>query len=274
MNRSFTRWAAGAAAALALQVFGAGSASAHHLDIVASSSCVQGQSVINYTATSWSAEAVIGENPLVTISVNGFVLANGAFQFATGNKFSGTLPAPLGDQAVVTATAAGVWGDLTSGGQTASITVSLANTCGGVLGDGRFTGGGSQVRVGAAKITKGLTIHCDLLLSNNLEINWGSNKFHMTEHLSTVKCSDDPAIVQAPPPAPLDTLVGVGTGSYNNDDGYTVEFTLVDYGEPGSADRAALKIYETANPANVVLDLPLQVLAGGNLQAHYDQPHK
>jgi len=142
------------------------------------------------------------------------------------------------------------------------------------LANGRFTGGGHQLRVGAARVTRGLTIHCDLLLSNNLEVNRGGNQFHMTEHLTTVECSDDPAIDQTPPPAPLDTLVGVGTGRYNGTDGYTIEFTLVDYGEPGSSDQAALLIYQTANPSNVVLNVPLQVMSGGNLQAHYDQPHK
>jgi hypothetical protein len=141
------------------------------------------------------------------------------------------------------------------------------------LTNGRFTGGGSQV-VGEARITRGLTIHCDLLLSNNLEVNWGGNQFHMTEHLTTLECSDDPNITQAPPKAPLDTLVGVGTGRYNGQPGYTIEFKLVDAGEPGSNDMAALKIYEAANPANVVLDIPLQLLTTGNLQAHYDQPHK
>jgi hypothetical protein len=30
-------------------------------------------------------------------------------------------------------------------------------------------------------------------------------------------------------------------------------------------------IYETANPRNVVLSLPLQLLTKGNLQAHFDQ---
>jgi hypothetical protein len=48
----------------------------------------------------------------------------------------------------------------------------------------------------------------------------------------------------------------------------------VDAGEPGKNDQAALKIYETANPLNIVLNLPLTNLTGGNLQAHYDQPHK
>jgi hypothetical protein len=142
------------------------------------------------------------------------------------------------------------------------------------LANGRFTGGGHQVRVGEARVTRGLTIHCDLLLSNNLEVNWGGNQFHMTEHLTTIECSDDPLIDQTPPPAPLDTLVGVGTGRYNGTDGYTIEFTLVDYGEPGSEDRAALLIYRTADPTDVVLNVPLQLLTGGNLQAHYDQPHK
>jgi hypothetical protein len=144
----------------------------------------------------------------------------------------------------------------------------------GRTGEGRFTGGGSQVRVGDVRVTRGLTIHCDLLLSNNLEVNWGGKKFHMTEHLTTVECSHDPSIIQAPPAAPLDALIGVGTGRYNGDDGYTIEFTLRDYGEPGTDDKMAIKIYQTANPANVVLNVPLQNLSGGNLQAHFDQPHK
>jgi hypothetical protein len=96
----------------------------------------------------------------------------------------------------------------------------------------------------------------------------------MLEHLKTVECSDDPAIIQAPPVAPLDTLIGVGTGRYSNTEGYTIEFTLRDYGEPGTDDQMAIKINETAKPSNVVLNVPLQKLSGGNLQAHFDQPHK
>lgn len=144
------------------------------------------------------------------------------------------------------------------------------------LSEGRFTGGGHQIRIGdGVRITRGLTIHCDLLLSNNLQVNWQGNQFHMTEHLTTVACTDDPAIIQAPPQAPLDTLIGVGTGRYNGVDGFTIEFTLVDQGEPGAGnDEMAILIYETATPANVVLDVPLQTLDGGNLQAHFDQPHK
>jgi hypothetical protein len=142
-------------------------------------------------------------------------------------------------------------------------------------GVGRFTGGGSQIKAGVGRITKGLTFHCDRLLSNNLEVNWpGGNNFHMEEHLQTVECTDHPDILEDPPAAPLDTLVGVGAGKLNGVDGFTIEFTLVDYGEPRSNDRAALKIYKTGTPGDVRLDVPLQVISGGNLQAHYDQPHK
>jgi len=141
-------------------------------------------------------------------------------------------------------------------------------------GTGRFTGGGHQIRVGEARVTRGFTIHCDLLLSNNLEINWGGNQFHMEEHIPPVTCTDDPNIHQEPPVAPVDTIIGVGTGRYNGADGYTVEFTFIDAGEPGRNDQAALKVYETANTSNVVLDVSLQPITGGNIQAHYDQPHK
>jgi len=167
------------------------------------------------------------------------------------------------------------WGDGYPGGQSRSLTVNYPTAPCTAPSLGRFTGGGHQIRVtDQVKVTRGLTIHCDLLLSNNLQVNWLGNKFHMTEHLQTVACTDDPNIIQAPPPAPLDTLIGVGTGRYNGTAGYTIEFTLVDAGEPGGNDQAALKIFQTSNPGNVVLNIPLQQLTGGNLQAHYDQPHK
>jgi hypothetical protein len=259
--------------ALALQALFAATAFAHGFSLTAEAVCVEGVRVINYTATSRSSLPGEGENSSILVFVNGTQVANGAFVYP-GNSFSGSTPAPAGDTAAVTAVAAASWGDGALGGQEVGLIVSLPTDCTTFTGEGRFTGGGHQIRIGAARVTRGLTIHCDLLLSNNLEVNWNGDSFHMLEHLETVACTDDPAIIQAPPAAPLDTLVGVGTGRYNGVDGYTIEFTLVDYGEPGTSDQAALLIYETANPGNVVLNVPLQLMTGGNLQAHYDQPHK
>lgn len=258
-----------------LLCLGAAPAFAHHPTITAEAVCDSGNLVINYVSTSWlTTGAPGGGNSQIDILFNGVKVDQGAYTSPT-YSFSGSAPAPAGTSASVTAQAVGSWDDGAGGGQAESITVTYpAEPCAQDPGVGRFTGGGFQVRVGAARITRGLTIHCDLILSNNLEVNWGGNQFHMNEHLTTLACTDDPLIDQTPPKAPLDTLVGVGTGRYNGTDGYTIEFTLVDAGEPGSSDQAALRIYETANPANVVLNLPLQTLSGGNLQAHYDQPHK
>jgi hypothetical protein len=260
----------------------AGVAAACFPTITAAARCDDtGQAVIDYSSTAWPGQNSSDPdraNSHIDIAFNGVVVANGAY-VAPDFSFSGSAPAPAGtvpgDVVVVTATAVGSWGSGTFGpGASASVSVTVPDCI--AEGDGRFTGGGSQIRVDGVRVTHGLTIHCDRLLSNNLELNWpGGNNFHMTEHVTTVACTDDPAIIQAPPPAPLDTLIGTGTGKFNKElDSYTVEFTLVDYGEPGKNDQASFRIYQTSNPANVVLDVPLQVLDGGNLQAHYDQPHK
>lgn len=268
-----------AALTTAAQLLLVGNAWAHHPTIEAAAVCDEatGGLLIDYTSTSWSPNAGEGENSRIDILFNSVVVDSSAYVYPE-NSFSGSAPAPAGsgpgDSVVVTALAVGSWGNTVPGGQSASTTVVLPTEGCAQTGLGRFTGGGSQIRVDGVRVTRGLTIHCDLLLSNNLEVNWNGKKFHMTEHLTTVACTDDPDIIQAPPVAPLDTLIGVGTGRYNNKDGYTILFTLVDAGEPGRDDEASFYIFETANPANVVLNVPLQTLSGGNLQAHYDQPHK
>ena len=227
----------------------------------------RGQLVINFSSFEYQA------NPRIDILFNDVKVAQGAY-VAPSFGFSGTAPYPATTGPVtVTALAVGVWADGSAPGQSASVVVPYPTEPCSQPALGRFTGGGHQIRVGDARVTRGLTIHCDLLLSNNLEVNWGGNQFHMTEHLTTVACTDDEMIDQFPPEAPLDTLIGVGTGRYNGEDGYTIEFTLVDYGEPGSSDQMAIRIFESTSPGNVVLNVPLQVLSGGNLQAHYDQPH-
>lgn len=275
-SRHKVRLASGLAV-FALQFLIAGTAAAHHPEISAVAVCDDNDDlVIEYTATAWaSPNPAKRTNPQVDILVNSVKVDQGAFA-SPDFQFSGSTDAPPGTSATVTALAVANWGDNFAGGQSSSVTVTYPTEACAQPALGRFTGGGRQLRLSdGLKVTRGLTIHCDLLLSNNLEVNWPTgNKFHMEEHLVTTACTDDPAIIQQPPPAPLDTLIGVGTGRFNNKPGYTIEFTLVDAGEPGGNDQMGMKIYEAANPSNVVLDLPLQQLNNGNLQAHYDQPHK
>lgn len=140
---------------------------------------------------------------------------------------------------------------------------------------GRMTGGGGQnveLNGGSVYVTRGFTIHCDITLSNNLEINWPGNKWHIDKPLTLALCSDDPAVDPAPPPAPFDTFYGEGIGRLNGVDGALVQFTFIDAGEPGGrGDMAAIRV--TDPNGQVVLDIPLSPLDNGNIQAHYDQPH-
>lgn len=142
---------------------------------------------------------------------------------------------------------------------------------------GRMTGGGGQITVGDVQITRGLTLHCDITLSNNLEINWPGNKWHIDKPLLSAQCIDDETVNPEPPPAPFDTFIGLGSGSLNGVEGSIVRFTFVDAGEPGGRnDLTWIRIW--APGANPEIDAPVlnvgpQFLDHGNLQAHYDQPH-
>ncbi len=132
--------------------------------------------------------------------------------------------------------------------------------------NGRFTGGGFQIA--EVKVTRGFTIHRDNRLTNNLEVNWaGGNNFHMTKNsLTSVVCSrpNDPT----PPASPVSRIQASAVGQCNGLPA-NISFILEDHGEPGTRDRAELII-----SGGCALNLNLATLDGGNIQAHFDQPHK
>jgi hypothetical protein len=137
---------------------------------------------------------------------------------------------------------------------------------------GRVTGGGQQIVVGGARISRGFTLHCDIVLANNLEINWhDGNNFHITRPLTSADCFFDPDFDPRPPVAPINTFIGVAAGTLNGIEGATAYFTLIDDGESGKSDLAKIQIYD--HNGVLVLDIPLSFLDHGNIQMHYDQPH-
>lgn len=145
------------------------------------------------------------------------------------------------------------------------------------VANGRMTGGGNQLRIDGVRISRGFTIHCDITLSNNIEINWtGGNKWHLDKPITSAICLDDPQYDPVPPAAPFDTFIGEGVGRLNGVDGSVVRFTFVDDGEPGTSDRATIDIWAPGDDPDV--DTPVLSVSGlldhGNIQAHYDQPHK
>ena len=262
-----------AVALLVFQAVALQKAYAHFPNISATATCSNGAAVINYTVWSWDQNPadIGGTNPAIDVLFDGAKVDEQPFLSSTSpaNQFSGTQPAPAATNKVnVQAVAAAAWGDGWPAGDTSNlVTVNIPTNC--APGTGRFTGGGKQVAVGVVTVTKGFEVDCDLHQpSNNLEINWQGNQFHMEAFLSAV-CSlqGNPS----PPPAPVNTIVGMGTGRYDGVEGYTVVFELVDNGEPGTNDEASFMVYETANPSNVVLNVPLAFITSGNVQAHVDQ---
>jgi len=133
-----------------------------------------------------------------------------------------------------------------------------------------MTGGGSIFDVTGNEVaytgraTHGFELHCDTRNPNNLEINWGGNRFHLTD-LQAANCSDDPAISPNPPDASFDTYVGIGTGRYNGAPGYCANWTFTDAGEPGTSDTATIVITDCAGITILSVSGPLN---NGNHQAH------
>ena len=128
----------------------------------------------------------------------------------------------------------------------------------------RWTGGGTIGWYEGTRVTHGFELHCSVdQLPNKLEVNWGGNHFHL-DALTDVDCWDNPAISPSPPAAGCDTIWGKGTGSYNGDEGYNVEFLFTDAGEPGTRDWAWIEIKADTT---VVLEVSGDLLTG-NQQAH------
>lgn len=233
------------------------SCNAYSLSISAADLTVGTQYTIDYKFTINSSSA-----SSVTISSSTSFTATAAAETVSVPP---TAVGPLAGTITVTLASA----TLTSSGSTVPIVFTLNPSplvC--TPATGRFTGGGKDVEVGGLSITQGLELDCDLAQPDNLEINWAGHHFHL-ETLQSATCLliGNPA----PPVAPINEMIGSGVGRYDGMDGYTVSFTLIDNGEPGRSDMIGLLIYQTTEPSNVVLSLPLQLLTKGNLQAHFDQ---
>jgi hypothetical protein len=260
---------------VALQLLSASSAFAYFVTISANAVCTDGVAVINYTAGSWDPN-LPGSNTQVDILFGATVVDSRPFVLPT-NSFSGSKPALTTGTVTVTANAVGVWGNGEAASpRSASTTVNVPTDCEQIGAFGRFTGGPNAIEVGGTKVTTGLQIHCHPKdPSVNFEINWGGgDNFHLTD-VTTVACFDSPLVTPQPPKAPVDTIVATGYGTYNGLTGYTIEFMLVDSGEPDNkrTDQMRILIYETGDPGDVKLSVPLQFISAGNIQAHYDQPH-
>ena len=170
----------------------------------------------------------------------------------------------------------------------------------------RITGGGWRVSGSggeAIRSSGGMTLHCDINLSNNLQISWDrGQKWHINKLVDAAFCEDNPDFTPEPPVSPADTYIGIDVGKLGNVDGSVACFIFEDHGEvagdPDGPDQALIRIWDigfdpgiseadlgapgfdclasTSDPTtdpNTVLFVPLQDI-NGNMQFHFDQPHK
>jgi hypothetical protein len=131
---------------------------------------------------------------------------------------------------------------------------------------GRMTGGGNFLATNGTVVHHGFQLRCNVRdPRQNLEVNWGKGEnFHLLS-VTSITCSDNPALDPENPEAPIDTLVLTGTGRYNKEDA-TISLIFTDDGEPGVDDGVQMVIKDAGG--NVVLDVALTTLVHGNHQAH------
>jgi hypothetical protein len=137
---------------------------------------------------------------------------------------------------------------------------------------GRMTGGGVKATNDAGDpVTFGVEIHCDIILSNNIEINWPGHKWHLTKPIVSSDCENQNN--DAPPPAsPIDTFKGVAFGELDGVGDSKITWDFEDHGEPGTNDKVELTVFAPGSNT-IVMHITLQNISIGNWQMHYDQPH-
>jgi hypothetical protein len=139
-------------------------------------------------------------------------------------------------------------------------TLALA-TSGAAPNDSGMTGGGSIFDVTGSDVvytgrtTHGFELHCDTRNPNNLQSNWGGNRFRLQD-LQAALCFDDPTISN-PPDASFDTFNGVGVGKYNGIPDFCANWLFTDTGEPGVADTAWIAITNCRGTTILVVSGPL-----------------
>jgi hypothetical protein len=143
----------------------------------------------------------------------------------------------------------------------ATVTVTVR----GIGRPGRLTGG-AFTRTLDGKIHHQAQLACTAEGGGRLTVRSKAGTFELTR-VDYALCVDDPGFESAPPDAGWNTHRGSGTGTFNGVPGYTIEWTLIDGGEPAVADRADIVV---RSPGGAVVLSETGVLGGGNHQAHAD----
>src|SRR6185295_18941586 len=90
--------------------------------------------------------------------------------------------------------------------------------------DSHMFGGGTQFTSTGGEVNYGMDLHCDTSIQPNyLQIAWGNGTVFFMRNMTSGTCSG----------SPFTTHTGTGEGTINGQFPATVQWTLVDNGQPG-----------------------------------------
>jgi hypothetical protein len=121
---------------------------------------------------------------------------------------------------------------------------------------GTMVGKGRLVDADDGPVDYALKVNCDDALSagHPFQVRWRGKLFVLGSDRQ-VECEDDPAIAYDPATADFDTQEGTGTGSYNNQPGWTIRWKATDEGEGAGDVNDSMRIV-IENPAGeTVIDV-------------------
>ncbi len=121
--------------------------------------------------------------------------------------------------------------------------------------DGRMFGGGTTYTSTGVQVNHGVDLHCDASFPPNyLQVTWtGGNVFFM-ENMTSVSCTG----------SPFNTISGTGSGMINGQAGATIQWTLVDAGQPGTLNDSAQIVIKNA-AGEPVVQVSGKIYAGSHI---------
>jgi hypothetical protein len=116
-------------------------------------------------------------------------------------------------------------------------------------------GGGTQFTSTGMQVNYGMDLHCDTSIQPNyLQVTWGAGNVFALENLTNAACTG----------LPFNTHSGSGNGTIDGESGATIQWTLMDAGQPGvMKDSGQLVIKNAAG--ETVLEISGKISAGTHI---------
>lgn len=109
--------------------------------------------------------------------------------------------------------------------------------------DSHMFGGGTQFTSTGTQVSYGMDLHCDVsILPNYLQVTWGNGNVFFMQNMTSASCTGSPFNIHS----------GTATGLIDGQPGATVQWTIVDNGQPGVLNDAGQIVVRNAAGEAVV----------------------